>query len=191
MNLSQQMLPLLLFVLQTHTVEAYDCNITFFGTSLDVETSSMCSFVNYHAFMLVAFGTGAVIMFSATVCSILCHNGLMTEGAYVCAKTSVLCLFLAFGLESWFLFVYLAMALLFLCLPVTNFCRSISLARSNSVVDVVVVVEDQPCDTVCPICLEADGSRRWSTTACGHQFHSQCLGSWKERSCPMCRADRF
>ena len=40
---------------------------------------------------------------------------------------------------------------------------------------------------LCPICLD---DMRWKVvvTRCGHQFHQECLQSWKQTSCPCCRA---
>jgi hypothetical protein len=41
----------------------------------------------------------------------------------------------------------------------------------------------------CPICYECLEGVPTTTTACGHVFHSSCIGTWFERSntCPSCR----
>ena len=44
----------------------------------------------------------------------------------------------------------------------------------------------------CAICLDqiTAASRQQTTTACGHRFHTKCLGEWArdENTCPLCRA---
>jgi hypothetical protein len=49
---------------------------------------------------------------------------------------------------------------------------------------------ESPVET-CAICLE-DGSTSsgWvHLRNCGHKFHTHCLASWAETSCPLCRSD--
>jgi hypothetical protein len=186
------MLPIILLL--PGLAAAYECNITFFNIRIEVETSVLCNYVNYHAFMLVAFGMGTVIMLSATTWTLVLNRGVVTEGVVVYAKTAVLCFFLAFGLESWLLFLYLVMIIIFISVPISHICRALS---ANAVVDVITIDSEslgeamRDLDEICPICLETDVGKRWSTTACGHSFHLTCLAGWKERTCPMCRADRF
>ena len=186
---------LLLVATLLHTASAYDCNVTFINSRLDVETSTLCQYLNYHAFMLVSFGLAFAVLFTIAICTLLCNGGVVTGGVEQCAKTCVICFFLAFGLESWLAFVYVFLAILYLCVPVSVLLSTVR-RRPNAVVDVVVVVEieTEPVvsnDTVCPICLESGAGRRWSETKCGHLFHVDCISQWVRRTCPMCRADRF
>ncbi|KAI8148646.1 ubiquitin-related domain-containing protein [Fennellomyces sp. T-0311] len=44
-------------------------------------------------------------------------------------------------------------------------------------------------DDVCTICLE-DMVEKCATLGCGHQFHSNCISSWR-LTCPNCRASRL
>jgi hypothetical protein len=182
-----------LFLIATllHTASAYDCNVTFINSRLDVETNTLCQYLNYHAFMLVCFGLTFVVLFTVTMGTLLCNGGVVTDGVEQCAKICFICFFLAFGLESWLAFVYVALAILYLCVPVSVLLSTVR--RPNAVVDVVVVVEIETDpvvsdDTVCPICLESGAGRRWSETKCGHLFHVDCISQWR-LTCPMCRAE--
>lgn len=39
----------------------------------------------------------------------------------------------------------------------------------------------------CPICLDGECSVNQSTLPCGHVFHDECIRSWTEDTCPICR----
>jgi hypothetical protein len=47
----------------------------------------------------------------------------------------------------------------------------------------IVVVND------CCICLESGNSAdgQWTTSQCGHVFHTNCIAKWRRGTCPLCR----
>ena len=184
MRISHSMALLLLLLI--HSTAALQCNITLTSVQLEVESVSLCNYVNYHVFMLLVFGPATAGLFMACVCIFICGGFSVTDGLDQCCKVTLMCFFLSFGLESWLAFVYL------LCIVFRVDLQS----RSNAVVDRAVVALDDIfiatdstdySDIVCPICLQT-GGRRWYMTKCCHQFHTDCIGQWKERTCPLCRA---
>ena len=172
------------------------CNITIIGGYIEVETVALCNFVNYHAFMLSVFGPASLFFLLFTMFLLACNRCVPTDSVEQCCKAGLVCFFLSCGLESWLAFVYLALLILFMCVPLSRLVLSARFFRRNTAVaavedvaleeDVVVVLTIDP-DTVCPICLESGPGRRWYMTKCCHQFHTDCIGQWKQRTCPMCR----
>jgi hypothetical protein len=187
-----------LFLLFLHSTAALECNITIMGGWVEVESVSMCNFVNYHAFMLSVFGPAAVLLLVVTAILFIGSRCVLTESVEQLGKTTILCFFLSLGLESWLVFLYLMMFFIFMCVPFSRVLSSFFRGSVPVVADDIVVQvaeptaeEDEMADafyayTTCPICLET-GGRRWYMTKCCHQFHTDCIGQWKQRTCPLCR----
>ena len=187
------------------------CNVSFFSTSFEVESRSLCDYANYHVFMFVVCGMSAAMFLLMAMCLVMVYGrnpapdeaercercawwGLVFlahmggfEGAlalfYVCVVAVMLYSFVSFCLRE----VWHASALV-LRLP-----RMV--LRSNAIESSPVELKDEsgassPQIVVvhdCTICLESGGVGPWVTTQCGHVFHVACIAKWRAGTCPLCR----
>jgi len=186
-----------------------NCSFIFLTTVIDIESQSMCDYVNYHLFMFFVCSTlSGLSMLPAML--IIARHGLSPPDEQAmqiraCAKWALIFICHASGFEGALVVLYVCFVSMLL-IYVLVFCftftwRAVFLVFGGEKVRVFPVVEmvtePFPIQVVvvgdCSICLEPFGesgsaARQWFTTQCGHTFHVGCLAKWRQRTCPLCRA---
>ncbi len=188
---------LLLLLLSLTFTAAYDCNITLVSGVANVESSSMCDYVNYHVSMLLFFGGSAIMFVLVAVLHIACYGPNMTINQEYTVQWYVWwalgCLILMPGFEFAFAVFYLCVAcLVFASIAHACISRVPLQHRSNAVdttpaVVTVVVVDDDAGSDNCSICLESRAGKPWFIAPCKHSFHLECIQKWAQGTCPLCR----
>jgi hypothetical protein len=191
-------------------LQPFSCNLTLVSGHAHVESAALCDYVNYHIFMLVFWGAASVCMTCVTLALVAYYGRNATppqeDAIETCARWALGTMFLSLGFEGAFVlfyafcFVAVCSTMLYLFYveaqrAVVRLARSATAfrvtARSSNAVaaspseqhQVVVVIASIES---CPICLETDAGP-WHATPCGHMFHVDCIGRWRQGTCPLCR----
>lgn len=165
-----------------------NCSFTFLTASIEIESQSLCDYVNYHVFMFFVCSTLSGLSLLPTII-ILARNGVppSREQIRARAKWALLLLCHASGFDGVLVCVVSVVLLYVLLLCFHNTCKALSLvlrAVSVSPMVVQIVVAGD-----CTICLESTGDgEKWFAMQCGHTFHVDCLAKWRQGTCPLCRA---
>ncbi len=180
----------------------YYCNLTLSYDGVELESSLMCDFVNYHIIMLALFGMISIILIIATAIlnAWYGNNPTSSQENFIefCVGWVVVTSLLSFGIDGAVLIIDIILFLSFVW-KVIRFCfiklhYFVSWSTRFSVsrfIHAIGKTPGQDSNTAairqhCPICLETDYGP-WFTTPCGHMFHRDCIQRWQSGTCPLCR----
>ena len=175
---------------------AYECNVTLVRVVANVESLSMCGYVNYHVLMLLVFGACSLLFVLVAALKIVWYGpGIDAEQAQSVRQYvwwAFGCLMLMPGFEFVFVFSYVCVVCLVFASAAHCFLSRLSPVRlrSNAIapsVVTVVVADDTGGFEQCSICLETGIGKPWLTTSCEHSFHLECIQKWAKGTCPLCR----
>ena len=159
-----------------------NCSFRFPTASIDIESQSLCEYVNYHVFMFFVCSTLSGLSLLPTMI-ILARHGLSPPREQIRARAiwGLLFLWHASGFDG----LLVCVCSVFLLYVTTWKALGVS---SPPAVDIalaqIVVVGD------CAICLDTSvDCEQWFITQCGHTFHADCFAKWCPGTCPLCRAE--
>ena len=115
------------------------CNISIFGGgTIEVDSKSMCNYVNYHAVMFVLCGIfSMMMMFLTCLCPVCCGPAVETDG---CVMWAVVFFLLMAGFEGSIVMCIILeyVLLIFLCLSkIPGYFRRRHLAKVHPITAVV------------------------------------------------------